>query len=1249
MKQRYCIIALFITLSAAVSSLPGTAFAGRDESPAVKTFLDTSLLVNKEDESGNTVVSGWDLNESGGRVLPYAGLQMIDTSHMFPVEAVRDIDEITFGEITFEFCVSLNQTMPGAAIRFADGFADSIAFDFKQDGLYLRANGENLFLSAVAANTDLRIKALIDFESKKATAYVNGLEVLKNADFTIPAPIDRIIVSTGEKAVGAFTLKNIRVHRGYAINDLTVSPGLDAAAGDVTISKPFAPQSGVLVWEFQTRLPQKRGGVVFTLQSGAATVFTIEARGDGYFYCMTNTALGAYTQDMWQHFRVTLDMPSRLANVQINGKTVRESIPIGNAAFVDCFELFVEQNADGPIFAEDFLLYKEEAVTDYPPAPVKANSNGVAIGIQSCPLWTEGRHYGWDWINSAAPRVPLLGFYDEASAESVDWEMKFMAEHGIDFQWICWYMPGAAGKPIKDTNASPYIHNGYFNARYSSYVQFAVFWENVANYPWTEDRAYNREMFLKHVAPFWIEYYFKDPRYFKTNGRPLLGIYRLGEFRSAFGTDFAELGAFMTEFKQMCVNAGVGAPFVVLQEYPNVDFENEGAHYALQTQMKFDAFYTYSYSSNGWPHTQKTAHLLGRDKASLLRFIPTYCVGFDTFAWGGEPGVSLSPAQFEDMLRDGKENFLPTLPYSGLDERIIMLGSWNEYGEGHAIMPSAENGFGYLDAVRNVFAPGAHTDTAPTDEQKERINTAYPKGRSVEMRERSVCNEIPQNAFVTQGWYFDTSAEGWSAAAWQDGCLKISSASQITGLNVNSMDISHVRLRLKNQSDALALSFAYATNFQPAFKDNPAIQAYIGEASDAFIDVVIPISKYPTARRGIVKGLRLAFSGISSGQSVLIDSIEFFKTPQNGPVVSLDGAELESGAVLRGDKLYIPFFEAQDLLNFKYCIRTDGSIYFQGENGISVKIGGETAVNGAAYPNDDALLEIAGGLYLSAEAFSLLTNRAVTFNPQKLSISGEESVESAPPSAGNPWNSVFSYEFDNASIYDFYHYGDGFTGNSVTDGCWRVSKKMGKHAFLYMNNIAVAASGVKKLELAISATSAVNGGIYYQTSAAPGESESKKFSFSHSGDGEMKYFAFNTEGKAGWSGNITKLRLDLVGGAADCEVQIAYIRLIGDEAAFAKLFNCISLETSENVVPNLVTASVNGLRNNSFSQETVRLCIAVYEGDRLINIRLKRISVAPRDFIPRGRLSLYCLDDTYDVKAFLWTQGLVPVVMPNTN
>lgn len=71
---------------------------------------------------------------------------------------------------------------------------------------------------------------------------------------------------------------------------------------------------------------------------------------------------------------------------------------------------------------------------------------------------------------------------------------------------------------------------------------------------------------------------------------------------------------------------------------------------------------------------------------------------------------------------------MPKMPTQSLGRRMVLLPNWNEFGEGHFIMPSELAGFGYVDAIRAVFSGGGqHDDAVPTEAQKRRFTVLYPK------------------------------------------------------------------------------------------------------------------------------------------------------------------------------------------------------------------------------------------------------------------------------------------------------------------------------------------------------------------------------------------------------------------------------------------------------------------------------------------------------------------------------------------
>jgi hypothetical protein len=85
-------------------------------------------------------------------------------------------------------------------------------------------------------------------------------------------------------------------------------------------------------------------------------------------------------------------------------------------------------------------------------------------------------------------------------------------------------------------------------------------------------------------------------------------------------------------------------------------------------------------------------------------------------------------ADYRALAKWAKDDFMPTLPQDSLGRRVLMLPNWNEFGEGHFLMPSNLAGFGYVDALRDVFTRGGpHTDPAPDEAQKRRFTALYPR------------------------------------------------------------------------------------------------------------------------------------------------------------------------------------------------------------------------------------------------------------------------------------------------------------------------------------------------------------------------------------------------------------------------------------------------------------------------------------------------------------------------------------------
>jgi len=107
----------------------------------------------------------------------------------------------------------------------------------------------------------------------------------------------------------------------------------------------------------------------------------------------------------------------------------------------------------------------------------------------------------------------------------------------------------------------------------------------------------------------------------------------------------------------------------------------------------------------------------------------------------------MTPTDFEAAHLWVRDEYLPS--HAAKDtwqENFVMLSTWNEYGEGTYIMPSAGNGgFGYLDALRTVYTQedvNPALNAVPTAAQKERITHLYPQYRRL-LRKTGYADELP--------------------------------------------------------------------------------------------------------------------------------------------------------------------------------------------------------------------------------------------------------------------------------------------------------------------------------------------------------------------------------------------------------------------------------------------------------------------------------------------------------------------------
>ncbi|HWD93988.1 MAG TPA: glycoside hydrolase family 99-like domain-containing protein [Verrucomicrobiae bacterium] len=362
------------------------------------------------------------------------------------------------------------------------------------------------------------------------------------------------------------------------------------------------------------------------------------------------------------------------------------------------------------------------------------------------PRWDKNKYPGfteWDLIRKAKPRfpghkqpkVPVWGYTDEADPKVMAQKIAAAADYGVNTFIFDWYY----------YNDGPFLERaldrGFLGATNNSRVQFALMW---ANHDWLDIQGYNPAKPIKLLYPgkvteaTWdkitdlvIARYFKHPSYWKIDGKPYFSIYEMSVFLSDFGSVPGARAA-LDHFRQKVQSAGfpglhINAIFWGEPQLPNgqkVDW------HVLSTNLGLDSLTSYTWVHHGaldYSTFPTSDYVHGRD--AYLGFWDKVASRFPvpyfpntTINWDNSPRaapeakwdkpapyvvnpvmVGNTPAAFRESCQIIKDRLLasPTRP------KIVTVNAWNEWPEGSTLEPEREYGYGYLEAIKEVF--GTHS------------------------------------------------------------------------------------------------------------------------------------------------------------------------------------------------------------------------------------------------------------------------------------------------------------------------------------------------------------------------------------------------------------------------------------------------------------------------------------------------------------------------------------------------------------
>jgi hypothetical protein len=344
-------------------------------------------------------------------------------------------------------------------------------------------------------------------------------------------------------------------------------------------------------------------------------------------------------------------------------------------------------------------------------------------------LWSEGIGE-WEVIKKGDPRFPghyqprqpLWGYELDNDPKVVEKWIDVATDHGVNifvYDWY-WYEEG----PYLESA----LNDGFLKARNNSKMQFYIMWANhdVRYNYWNVHRYRDNTNILWNAKVDWKNYkiivgrvinqYFKRPNYFKINGEPVFSIFSVDKLLESFGGSVEETRKALDYFRDEVKKAGFPGLHIQWNQGGGSLMSREAAKQFSErvNAMGFNSVAMYNMGGMREDYVAYGTNSveIRRQMDSLLNIplFPCVSIGWDDTPRFPAKGMKdvvhyhNTPQSFATLLSIAKQyadSHPEQLP-------LITINAWNEWVEGSYLLPDMLNGFGYLEAVKDVFVNGKY-------------------------------------------------------------------------------------------------------------------------------------------------------------------------------------------------------------------------------------------------------------------------------------------------------------------------------------------------------------------------------------------------------------------------------------------------------------------------------------------------------------------------------------------------------------
>lgn len=317
------------------------------------------------------------------------------------------------------------------------------------------------------------------------------------------------------------------------------------------------------------------------------------------------------------------------------------------------------------------------------------------------------------------PRKPLWETVDEADPKVMEFQIDQALKYGVNTFIYDWYWYDR--RPFLEQC----LNEGFLGAKNNGKMKFYLMWANHdANYTWDKRQSGLNEVIWLGSQPkeefdkvcSRVTEYFRRPNYYRINGCPVFSIYDPMNLVKGLG-GIEKTRRAIGEFRQNVKNEGfddIHLQMIIYSEngmnVSGVDSSFCGTAKDFVSLLGFDSVTHYQFVH--FTNCNRDYNEILKDVVKewdriraqySVPYFPHISVGWDN---NPRHNFLTLPIMKNNTPENFKKGLLAAREYADKynDVPLITVNSWNEWTEMSYLEPDDIYGYGYLEAIRDVFA-----------------------------------------------------------------------------------------------------------------------------------------------------------------------------------------------------------------------------------------------------------------------------------------------------------------------------------------------------------------------------------------------------------------------------------------------------------------------------------------------------------------------------------------------------------------